>query len=476
MELVRHLLPELAMVVGILIGLTNSMINGMTGRKARVIMIGWIVVVIIVTAASQNLHSLLFAGSYRIDSYSQFFKLLIAIGLFSNLVVGWPLRSIPRVQSPEYYMFFFSAGLGMMLLSSVYNFLVLYLSMELVSYSMYTMIAMRRDRTEAIESTVKYYLIGVAASATGLYGLSFVYGSVGGLGFAEMVHMLQTGSPGLMLAVGLVMVFSSFLFKLAAFPFHFWAPDAYEAADTPVSMFLATVGKLAGIAALFRIVYISLPYTNVMGIALGVIAFLTMSYGNFVAFRQKSAKRLFAYSSIAQAGYILLGMLGLQGSSPQAVLFYAVIYLFMNLAVFMVVIDEERARPDPSIESLHGLYARNPVMALTLLIALFSLAGVPPLSGFFGKWLLFTSAAEAGYGPLVVFAIINSVISLFYYLFLVKSAYYGPADEVFKHKPPLLLPRISAIVLALIILFLGIYPQPLLAYIANLNIAVTLLP
>ncbi len=475
--MVMQLLPEIAVCAGIVLAFGLSLTNTMTPRRTRGFVIAWTLVVIASAIAAQHETGLLFSGSYRIDAYSQFFKILIGFGLFANALLGWPLRSIPRSQSPEYYLFFYSAGLGMMLLSSVYNFLLLYLSMELLSYSLYIMIGMRRDRTESIESTVKYFLVGATSSAIGLYGVTFIYGAVSGLGFSEMITALQTHAASVpMLESGLVMVFSSFLFKLAAFPFHVWAPDAYDAAASPVAMFLSSVAKLAGIAALFRIVFIGHPLMPRMGTALGIIAILTMSYGNFVAFRQKSVKRLFAYSSIAQAGYIILGMLGLSQSAPQAILYYAVIYLLMNLALFMVTIELERKTQDPLITSFAGLHQRAPLMALTLMIVLFSLAGVPPLAGFFGKWLLFSSAVEAGYTTLVILAITNSVVSLFYYLFLVKSAYYGDPKERFPRMESRRVPKYAAVVISLAVFILGAYPQPLVAYLTSLNLPVTLLP
>ena len=472
-----QLLPEIAVCGGIVLAFFLSMSNTISMERVRGFMLTWGVVVIAAALFATNETGLLFANSYRVDAYSQFFKLLIGIGLFANVLLGWPLRSIPRSQSPEYYLFFYSAGLGMMLLASVYNFLILYLSMELLSYSLYVMIGMRRDRTESVESTVKYFLIGAASSAIGLYGVTFIYGAVQGLGFGEMVTALQTHALNTrMLVPGLVMVFSSFLFKLAAFPFHVWAPDAYDAAASPVAMFLSSVGKLAGIAALFRIVFLTHPHLPGLGTALGIIAVLTMSYGNFVAFRQVSVKRLFAYSSIAQAGYIILGMLGLAASAPQAILYYSVIYLLMNLALFMVTIELEQKTQDPPIAGFRGLHQRAPLMALTLMVVLFSLAGVPPLAGFFGKWLLFSSAMEAGFTVLVSLAILNSVVSLFYYLFLVKAAYYGDPKETFAKLHPRRVPTYAAIAISLAVLLLGVFPQPLVAYLTSLNLPLTLMP
>ncbi|MBK6764756.1 MAG: NADH-quinone oxidoreductase subunit N [bacterium] len=309
----------------------------------------------------------------------------------------WAGRCVPfhPEQKTEYYFLFFAAGLGMMLLTSAFNFLVLYVAMELLSYSLYTLVGMRRQRTESIESSVKYLIIGAAASAIGLFGVSYIYGATGSLNFGAMTAGLaNTTAHTALLLPGLVLVLSSFLFKLAAFPFHAWAPDAYEGAASPVAMFLASVSKLAGIAVLFRLVYLVKPYLPEFEIVVGLLALATMTFGNLVAFRQTSVKRLFAYSSIAQAGYLMLGMIGFGESAPEAVVFYSVIYLLMNLVVFSVVLELERMGEDPSLTNFQGLYKRNALMALALLVALFSLAGVPPLAGFFGKWLLFSSAAQ----------------------------------------------------------------------------------
>ncbi len=475
--MVMNLLPEIASAAGILMIFVLCLFENFSSEKTRWMAVIWSAVMVVCTILAAHEQAMLFSNSYRIDAYSQFFKLLIAVGLGLNALVGWPLRSIPGPQRNEYYLLFFSAGLGMMLLASVYNFLVLYLAMELTSYSLYAMVGMRRDRTEAVESTVKYFLVGAASSAIGLYGLSFIYGGVGAMGFGELVTALQSHGAALGLVVpGLVMVFSSFLFKLAAFPFHVWAPDAYDGAASSVAMFLASVSKLAGIAALFRIVFMTHAYLPRMEITLGIIAVLTMSYGNFVAFRQTKVKRLFAYSSIAQAGYILLGMIGLSNSSTQAVLFYAVIYLLMNVVLFMVTLEMETKAPDPHITSFHGLYRRNALMALALMVSLFSLAGVPPLSGFFGKWLLFSSAAENGHVWLVVIAILNSVVSLYYYLLLVKSAYYGQAEESLSPLKSLPVPRLAAYGLSALIVLLGVYPRPLMDYLAGLDLVRTMLP
>jgi NADH-quinone oxidoreductase subunit N len=475
--MVTMLLPEVAATVTILLFFVLTLFERLTAERARLFAISSSLCLIIAAALSLDQAALLFSAGYRVDSYSQLFKLLVAVGLFANATLGWPLRSIPRTQRTEYYLFFFSAGLGMMFLASVFNFLLLYLAMELVSYSLYIMVGMRRDRTEAVESTVKYFLIGAASSAVGLYGLSFIYGAVGGLGFGQLVTSLQAGTviDGMVIA-GIVLVFSSFLFKLAAFPFHVWAPDAYDGAASPVAMFLSSVSKLAGIAALFRIVYLCDPYLPRMDIALGIIAVLTMSYGNFVAFRQTSVKRLFAYSSIAQAGYIILGMIGHDQSAPQAVVYYSIVYLLMNLVLFMVTMELEAKVPDPAIDGFRGLYKRSALLALALMIALFSLAGVPPLAGFFGKWLLFSSAAQAGHIWLVAIAILNSVISLYYYLFLVKAAYFGSASDSYPVLPPRTLPRTAAFILSAAIALLGIYPLPLMDYLTSINLIAALTP
>lgn len=474
--MILQLLPEFAALAALMVLFFVTLGNSISDKTARLITLVLSAVVIVAAIAAQNQQGMMFADSYRLDSYSQFFKILMAIGLFANGLLGWPLRSLPTEQRSEYYFLFFAAGLGMMLLASAFSFLVLYVAMELLSYSLYTMVGMRRARTESIESSVKYIIIGATASAIGLYGVSYIYGATGSLNFGELIaHLKSASSPSALLMPGLVMVLSSFLFKLAAFPFHAWAPDAYESASSPVAMFLASVSKLAGIAFLFRLVYMVKPYMPEFETVIGILALVTMTFGNLVAFRQNSVKRLFAYSSIAQAGYLLLGMIGFGDSAPTAVVFYSAIYLLMNLVVFAVVLELERVSEDPTLASFQGLYKRNALMAIALLVSLFSLAGVPPLAGFFGKWLLFSSAAEGGHIWFVAIAILNSVLSLYYYLFLVKAAYFGdvPVTVNKDAKPG---PQFAILLTTIAIALLGIYPRVLTEYISGLNLPGSLLP
>ncbi len=470
------LLPEWACLLAILVLFFATLIDKLSDTTARRLSLVMGVVIIAAAFMARGEQGMLFADSYRVDSYSQFFKLLIGIGLFANALLGWPLRTLPQAQRSEYYLLFFSAGLGMMLLAGAFNFLVLYVAMELLSYSLYVMVGMRRARTESIESSIKYIIIGAAASAIGLFGVSYIYGATGSLNFDALINGLRSGTTSQeLLLPGLVMVLSSFLFKLAAFPFHAWAPDAYESASSPVAMFLASVSKLAGIAVLFRLTYMVKPFLPAFEIVIGILAIVTMTFGNFVAFRQTSVKRLFAYSSIAQAGYLMIGMIGFGDSSPTAVVFYSVIYLLMNLVVFSVVLELERAKEDPTLESFQGLYRRNALIAMALLVSLFSLAGVPPLAGFFGKWLLFSSAAQGGHMWFVVLAILNSVVSLYYYLFLVKAAYFGEPPANFD-KPQSSTTRWAILVTTIFIALLGIYPRVLTEYISGLDLSRALLP
>ncbi|MCB9367425.1 MAG: NADH-quinone oxidoreductase subunit N [Calditrichaeota bacterium] len=474
--MMMQMLPEFAMLGALLLMFVLTLSNSLSEKSARAATLILAALVAVAAWAAMSQQGELFSNSYRLDPYSQFFKFLMAVGLFANAIFGWPLRSIPKQQRTEYYFLFFAAGLGMMLLASAFSFLVLYVAMELLSYSMYTLVGMRRQRTESIESSVKYLIIGASASAIGLFGVSYIYGATGSLNFGTVASQLASSSArSALLLPGLVLVLSSFLFKLAAFPFHAWAPDAYESSASPVAMFLASVSKLAGIAVLFRLVYLVKPYLPEFETVIGLLALASMTFGNFVAFRQKSVKRLFAYSSIAQAGYLMLGMIGFGASAPEAVVFYSVIYLLMNLVVFSVVLELEREGEDPQMASFQGLYRRNALMAMALLVALFSLAGVPPLAGFFGKWLLFSSAATAGHVWFVVLAILNSVVSLYYYLFLVKAAYYGevPEGAVIGSRGG---PRLAVLIVTIAITFLGIYPRILTEYIGSLNLPKTMLP
>ena len=418
---------------------------------------------VVTTIYSLSSAGSLFNGTYRADLLSQGFKGLIALGFFFTVLLSESPLSVPPQRLIEYFIFLGTATLGMMMLVSSADLLVLTISMELSSYSLYLLTAMKKDRKNA-ESSVKYLIFGAATSGVFLWGLSLVLGLSGTASLpviAQNSGVLAT-QPAFLL--GLVLMTFAFLFKLSAFPFHFWAPDVYESAATPVTNFIATASKAAAVAILIRVfLWTGVPASLVT--LLGFLAFISMTLGNTVALVQKDMKRLLAYSSIAQAGYILAGLLSGTPQGYGSGFFYAGAYLLMNTGIFVVTIAvAQSARHDnPLISHFDGLAERSPFLALLLLISLLSLAGIPPLAGFTGKWILFSAAMDQGHWFLVLWAVLNSVVSLFYYLTVVKHAY---LEKPQTDSPIVLTAPVKLLCIFLFgaIVILGLFPDPLITF------------
>jgi NADH-quinone oxidoreductase subunit N len=404
-----------------------------------------------------------FHGTYRIDALSQGFKAILALAFLFTALFAVRSRAIPDERKTESMVFCSTSLLGMMMMTSAVDILTLYVSLELSSYSLYLLAAMKKDAKSA-EASVKYYLIGAATSGFLLWGLSLVAGLAGTTSLAA----IAAAAPALLqqpaFILGLFFVGAALLFKLSGFPMHFWAPDVYQGAATPLVNFIATASKAAAIAVFIRLfLWTGVPDKFVP--LWGILAFVSMTLGNTVALLQKDAKRLLAYSSIAQAGYLLTGFLAGSMEGWSSSFFYAFAYVLMNTGAFLVLNETARDTGDdnPSASSLNGLAERSPLLALLLLLSLLSLAGIPPLAGFTGKWILFSAAMEKGHWFLVLWGVLNSVVSLFYYLTLVKHAYLEkPATAA-----PLALTvpvKLLAFFLIAAILGLGLFPAPVITF------------
>lgn len=364
----------------------------------------------------------LFAGTYRIDLFSQVVKLLLASAFVLTQFISDLSISISEDRRIEHHLFTIAGLLGMMMMASAVDWLTLFVAIELSTYSLYLLVALRRQ-PEYAETNVKYLLLGAAASGILLWGISLVTGLAGTASLpGQAMTALLWVQPAFRL--GLFFVALALLFKLAAFPMHFWAPDVYQGASMPVTQFLATVSKAAAVAVLIRF-FASYGLPAPIVTLLGGLAFLSMTIGNAVALVQKDFKRLMAYSSISQAGYLLLGLIAGSFEGFSSALFYAAAYVLMNTAVFLVAAHVARDIGDdnPGVGHFDGLAERSPFLALILLLGLLSLAGIPPLAGFTAKWVLFSAAMDKGHWFLVLWAVLNSVVSLFYYLTVVKHAY-----------------------------------------------------
>lgn len=382
-----------------------------------------------ITLAAVGLEGELFAAVYRVDLFSQVFKVLLSAGLFLVMVLCRDLTGISHQHHAECYLLFFTATLALMMLVSGVHLLSLYVALELSSYCLYILVSLRKDRAMGLEAGIKYFLTGVCASAVMLFGLALLYSATGAAYLTDFIPMLPGAMDRPIVMVGLLLTVSGFFFKLALFPFHFWAPDVYQGAANQVAAYIATVSKVAAIAVLVRVVALSGVDNVYLAHVLGIVAVVTMTLGNLSAMVQTDLKRLLAYSSIAHAGYIMIGVMSMGETGTAGVVFYALALLSMKITAFFIVVSVADKGSNPAVSDLAGLHERSPILALALMVALFSLAGIPPFIGFTGKFLIFTAAMKAGYFGLVLVAMINVVISLYYYLRVLKAAYLLPAPE-----------------------------------------------
>lgn len=414
---------------------------------------------LVVTVCASHQQGMIFFDCYRVDLFSQVFKVLLALGTFWVIFSSSELKGIDPRQHAEFYFFIFVCTLAMMMLVSAVELLTVYVSIELSSYSLYLLVPMRRNADEYAETGIKYFMIGVTASALMIFGISLLFGATNTTFIPQMVRSLPLLMSQPAAIIGLVLALSGFFFKLALFPFHIWAPDVYQGAANQVTAYIATASKMAAAALIIRFTGLSAGASPGLINLLIVLSILSMTFGNLVALIQKDIKRLLAYSSIAHAGYILIGILSLSEQGFAGAIYYAMAYLVMNYACFMVILKIADDGHNLQIKELAGLHERSPLLALTLMLGLFGLAGIPPTAGFMGKWLVFSAAMQKGYLFLIVIGMINATISLYYYLIVIKAAYLlkpvtpYPALQVDSWT------RYLSLILIIMMVYLGIFPD-----------------
>lgn len=389
-----------------------------------------------VCTASQftSIGSAMLGGRYGLDSVAWWFKIMFLLA--ATITVAISLDSLDgRVASPgatlesrgEYYVVLLSTLAGMMFLISSRDLVTLYVSLELSTIPLFALSAWRRDSLSG-EAGLKYVVIGALGSAVFLYGLSFMYGLTGETNMAAIAGKMTEITPAYFLSAALIT--AGIGFKMTLVPFHMWAADVYQGAPTPVTAYLSVASKGAGLALMFQIFFRTMGHlVTEWSLIIAIVAAVTMTLGNLVAIVQQNIKRFMAFSSISQAGYLIMGFLGPNEESVPAMIFYLMVYILTNLAVFAVIVLHSNQTGSENIQDYRGLSRTNPSIALAMMIALFGLAGIPPLSGFVGKFFLFSVAAKAGFNWLVAVAAVNSTISLYYYLQIVRQMYIEPAVD-----------------------------------------------
>ena len=375
----------------------------------------------------------------RLDKFAVFFKVLLLLATAATILFSLRSEEIDGKLKGEYYALLLAVTFGMFLMASSTNLLMIFISLETVSLTSYILAGFLTHSPRSSEAAFKYITYGAVASGTMLFGLSLLFGMTGTGDLATISTRLpEVLASGNVTALGLLIAITFILagigYKIASVPFHMWSPDVYEGAPIPITAFLSVASKAAGFALFIRFFYTGFGNSEIMqsvdwGLLLAIISALTMTVGNFAALPQRNVKRLLAYSSIAHGGYLLMGAVLLTPEGLSAILFYLIVYFFMNLGAFYVVVLIANEAGSEMIDGYRGLATRAPFVAAAMAIFLFSLTGIFPFAGFFGKWLLFNAVISEGMYWLAIVGLLNSVVSLYYYARIVKAMYLESTED-----------------------------------------------
>ena len=418
-------MPELIMAVG---AMALLMVGAFSGERSSGTVTFLAILLMIVAGAWIILaggEGTAFGGAFVVDTFARFMKILALIGSVVALFMSSQYIRAERFEKFEYPVLIVISTLGMMLMISAANMIGLYLGLELQSFAIYVLAAIHRDDLRSSEAGLKYFVLGALASGLLLYGISLVYGYTGNTGFHEIAAALS-GGRHLGLTFGLVFLLAGIAFKISAVPFHMWTPDVYQGAPTPVTTFMASAPKMAAMALMVRVTVGPFePIAHEWQQIIVFISIASMVLGSFAAIGQRSFKRLMAYSSIGHVGYALVGLAANTQAGVRGVAIYMLIYLVMTLGTFAVILSMRRREGYlEDISELSGLSQTNPMMATILTILMFSLAGIPPLAGFWGKWYVFLAAINANLYTLAVIGVLASVVGAYYYLRIVKIMWF----------------------------------------------------
>ncbi len=475
----QHFLPELALTGTFLVAIILDLLfRRSTAVVSTVAALGLLVAGALVLGQS-GVHVSIFSNMIAVDPFALFFKLLILLTVLFIVIfsVSSAELNTPGRKLGEYYSLLVALTLGMVLMAGASNLLMMYLALELSSLSSYILSGYTREAPDSSEASLKYVIFGALSSGLMLYGMSMLYGLTGSLDLYGLNNALGRGDVHQFpLLIAGVLTLAGFGYKISAVPFHFWAPDVYEGAPITITALLSVASKAGGFAMMIRFFKVSFIDTSVLAVSAGawstlqgfqwhhlvaVLSVLTMTVGNLIAIWQNNLKRLLAYSSIAHAGYMLMGVVVLNNEGLAAVMLYFIVYLFMNLGAFYVVMLIANKIGSEDIEDYRGLGARAPFASVALAIFLISLTGLPPTAGFIGKLYLFAALLNSGWIWLAVVGALNSVISLYYYVRIFRNMYlYTPSAP----SEPLAFARMESVVLLVLVvptLLLGLYFTPI---------------
>jgi NADH-quinone oxidoreductase subunit N len=457
-------LPELILGGGSMV----LLMLGVATRRERGELILWLAIILLVLAgifvAGGEGTTTLFHNSFIVDPFARALKLLTLAGAAVALLMSidyWRGAGGVKFEFPVLVLL---ATTGMLMMISANDLIALYVGLELQSLALYVVAAFQRDSARSSEAGLKYFVLGALSSGMLLYGASLVYGFTGSTDFADIAAAVQPSGANIGLIFGLVFLMAGFAFKISAVPFHMWTPDVYEGAPTPVTAFFAAAPKLAAMALTVRVLITAFPAVTAQWQQIVTfLAIASMALGSFAAIGQTNIKRLMAYSSIGHMGYALVGLAAGTTEGVQGVIIYLAIYLAMTLGTFACILAMRRnGRMVEDIDQLSGLSSTSPLMAFLLAMLLFSLAGIPPLAGFFAKFYVFLAAIRAGLYALAVIGVLLSVVGAYYYLRIVKIMYFDAPAERFE---PMDMPLAAVLgITGLFILLYFVYPAPLVAF------------
>jgi len=446
-------LPEILLLV--LAGII--LVVGLTSKRSRDMLLAWltalgltgILIITLLYGRPGENDVLIFGGMLRHDWMAFSFKVLFLFAAAMTALLSIDVEGVE--DRGEYYALIVVATLGMSLMASSADMIMLFLAIETTSIPLYILAGFMKGDDKSTEAGLKYFLFGALTSAVMLYGFSLLYGFSGDTNIYRLSEALRAGAISPWMIGGMaVLVLVGFSFKISAVPFQFWAPDVYEGAPTPITAFISTASKAAGFTVLLRFMLAVFPVIETEWATLvAVIATVTMTVGNLLALPQTNIKRLLAYSSIAHAGYAMIGLVALSSFGTASVIFYLIGYIVTNIAAFAVVILFARSAGSDEIVDYAGLSRRSPGLALVLLVALLSLGGMPPLAGFVAKFYVFAAAVESGWIWLAFVGVLNAIIGLYYYMTILKVVYLYRSDDEDK---PIAIPRSYALVLVICVI------------------------
>lgn len=429
--------------------------GAVNARRVCSIALAAIVIAAAMLWLGSDIQTTAFSGMFSADSFSAYMKLLVLMGTFAALYMSISPLEQDDINKPEFSLLVLLAVVGMMLMISANDLMSLYMAVELQSLPLYVVAAMRTNSLRSSEAGLKYFLLGALSSGMLLYGASLVYGFAGTTSFDGISAAVATGALPVAFVIGMVFMICGIAFKISAAPFHMWTPDVYEGSPTPVTALFAIAPKVAAMALMMRLTYgafgsIAVEWSQVL-VALSIAS---MVIGAFGAIMQTDIKRMMAYSSIAHMGYALAGLAAGTHAGVLGVMIYMTGYIFMGAGTFAIILMMRReGKAATKIDDLRGLSKTHPLFAIGLLVMMFSMAGIPPLAGFFGKWYVFLAAVNAGLIPLAVIGVVMSVVGAFYYLRIIRMMYFEENDDPLDSDLPMSNRLVLTVSLGVILLF-----------------------